>query len=1009
MGIIRVETPQGIVRVEIEGNEPTEQELADIDRQFSVEPRAETFEDLLAQTKTTQQKQVATTQANFDTESGIQDAGLRAALSAAENNAEEENILATQGFSREDYTRDNRGRLALTPSGARKVGVETDKNVLIDEEGFSRNDLSDLAGIIPELGFGITGAIKGAAVGSTIAPGIGTLLGGAIGAFIGGGGGSLVEEAIEGIAGVSEQTAGEIATDAAVEGGIAAAGELLFGIPILAYRAIAPSGKKFIQEASKEDLRITAEGIKRGLEPTIAQIKGRPIAAKFQQLQESVLGGSPRTQKIAAAMEKEIGELNKLISQGVTEGSEKSAGELFIEFEKKFGKELAKKQTQAYGSIMSALKQSADNLAGGLERNQLIDDNVFNFVQQSAKNFENTMSQQWATINEVIETSIGDARIIPTTLVKEVADVAEKKFAKAGTGRLSTEEGTVGLNLVEELRALGDKASFTDAYQLRRKLWDLKNAPKTEAELTQKAIIDGSKNLSDAWDSAIQTVDNLLMDTNITALTDDITKQLGSEAFNKIKVASKLLPTARKQFREGTKLYDDISTTLGSKDLVSQMRSGAFDITRPGALSGLTQKVIGKGGTPTGLKRLKKALDDTQYNQIKGQMGRDWLQSALTKTGFASIKPTNFKPNEFIKSLDDLGETGVELYGRAEYNRLKQVAKGFEDLKLTNIDEEVLSNAVAQGLDQGVANAIDGALKTLKETSRLRDRSVFTKIRENRLDPEEAVDFVMAPGTTRGDIRAVMEFFKDSPAELKTIRGTYVENMLDNVGAVTNADSMKQLAKNIARADKSNKLDIVFPNVGETAGQAKNIRDFGKILNRISSNIPKGDLVAQGILANIFNNVGRIAKMFVLGQLFTGKKAMKEIVEAAKKLDDTASPTAEQQRVFLDAVANAFRPGQATTQVIQEGVRDTSNQLQALSESSGINQAVGNIVGQTTNQIRNVQPVNPNTAVGSIDVTSPGTGAALGLTPTDQAIAARRKPQSPLSANMEQFGELFNR
>ena len=56
-----------------------------------------------------------------------------------------------------------------------------------------------------------------------------------------------------------------------------------------------------------------------------------------------------------------------------------------------------------------------------------------------------------------------------------------------------------------------------------------------------------------------------------------------------------------------------------------------------------------------------------------------------------------------------------------------------------------------------------------------------------------------------------------------------------------------------------------------------------------------------------------------------------------------------------------------------------------------------------------MQPVNPNTAVGSIDVTSPGTGAALGLNPTDQAIAARRKPQSPLSANMEQFGELFNR
>ena len=1008
MAIINVETPQGIVKVEIAGDTPTEQETNAIRSQFFATPdkTEQTFEDLLGQSakKTAQGQPI---QANFDTKSGIQDAGLRALLSGAENNLEEENILATQGFSREDYTRDNRGRLALTPSGARKVGVETDKNTLIDEEGFSRNDLSDLAGIIPELGFGVAGAIKGAAVGLTILPGFGTLLGGAIGAFVGGGSGSLVEEAIEGVAGVSEQSAKEIATDAAVEGGIAAAGELLFGIPILAYRAIAPSGKKFIQEASKEELRITAEGIKRGLEPTIAQIKGRPIAAKFQQLQESVLGGSPRTQKIAAAMEKEIGELNKLISQGATEGSEKSAGELFIEFEKKFGKELAKKQTQAYGSIMTALKESADNLAGGLERNQLLDDNIFNFVQQSAKRFEQTMSQQWATINEVIETSLGDARILPTTLVKDVADVAEKKFLQAGTGDLSTAEGEVGLKLVGVLRGLGDKASFTDAYQLRRKLWDLKNAPKTAQEVEQKAIIDGSVNLTEVWEKAINKVDNLLMDTNITALTDDITKQLGSDAFNKIKLAASKLPTARKQFREGTALYNDISSTLGSKELVEQMRSGAFDISRPGALTGLTQRVIGKGGTPTGLNRLKKALDDTQYNQIKGQMGRDWLQAALNKTGFDSIKPTNFKPNEFIKSLDDLGDTGVELYGRAEYNRLKQVAKGFEDLKLTNIDEEVITNAVAQGLDQGVATAMRGALETLQETSRLRDRSVFTKIRENKLDPEEAIDFVMAPGTTRGDIRAVMEFFKDSPAELKTIRGTYVENMLDNVGAVTNADSMKQLAKNIARADKSNKLDIVFPNVGETAGQAKNIRDFGKILNRISSNIPKGDLVAQGILANIFNNVGRIAKMFLLGQLFTGKKAMKEIVEASKKLDDTASPSAEQQRVFLDAVANAFRPGQATTQTIQEGVKDTSNQIQALSESTGINEAVGNIVGQTTNQLQGIQVANPNTAVGSIDVTSPGTGAALGLSPADQAIAARVR--SPLSVPKEQYGELFNR
>ena len=37
-------------------------------------------------------------------------------------------------------------------------------------------------------------------------------------------------------------------------------------------------------------------------------------------------------------------------------------------------------------------------------------------------------------------------------------------------------------------------------------------------------------------------------------------------------------------------------------------------------------------------------------------------------------------------------------------------------------------NAVAQGLDQGVANAIEGALETLQETSRLKIEVFLLKL-----------------------------------------------------------------------------------------------------------------------------------------------------------------------------------------------------------------------------------------------------------------------------------------
>ena len=94
------------------------------------------------------------------------------------------------------------------------------------------------------------------------------------------------------------------------------------------------------------------------------------------------------------------------------------------------------------------------------------------------------------------------------------------------------------------------------------------------------------------------------------------------------------------------------------------------------------------------------------------------------------------------------------------------------------------------------------------------------------------------------------------------------------------------------------------------------------------------------------------------------------------------------------------------TQSIEENVSDASDQIQSVAENTGINQAVRNVGANTTNQLKGIQAVNPNTNVGKIDVTSPGTGAALGLSPIDQAIAARRG--SPLTVPKEQYGSLFN-
>ena len=91
-----------------------------------------------------------------------------------------------------------------------------------------------------------------------------------------------------------------------------------------------------------------------------------------------------------------------------------------------------------------------------------------------------------------------------------------------------------------------------------------------------------------------------------------------------------------------------------------------------------------------------------------------------------------------------------------------------------------------------------------------------------------------------------------------------------------------------------------------------------------------------------------------------------------------------------------LRAGQGVTQLTQEGVEDTNQQLRALAQNTGATQALNTGIGQITNPVRNVAPPAANTNLGNIDITDPGTAAVLGLNPSDAAIAGRQIRRSNL-------------
>ena len=230
MAKIKINLPNESFNFEIAGNEPTEEEQAAINQ---------IVQQKLAESKKAEEVAAQTTEPSpeknkqlFDVETGIKNNALRAALGVAETKEEEEAILRKFDLSDDDFTRDNRGRLALTPTGALKFGQETDKNILIDEEGFSRYDFSDLSGIAPELITGIGGAIAG-----QIAIPI-PILGAAIGAGVGAATGQGIEEGVEALAGVSKQSGEEIAKDLGREFAYGFLGEGILGSAFAGFRAL---------------------------------------------------------------------------------------------------------------------------------------------------------------------------------------------------------------------------------------------------------------------------------------------------------------------------------------------------------------------------------------------------------------------------------------------------------------------------------------------------------------------------------------------------------------------------------------------------------------------------------------------------------------------------------------------------------------------------------------------------------------------------------------------------
>lgn len=935
MPTIDVEVQPGqFVPFEIRGEKPNYIEQKEIESIVRNIDRSTKRQNLKTQSKDEQM---------FDTVSGIKDASLRAALSAAETPEDEELQLRNlYGLTETDYMRDSRGRLAITPSGGKKLGIELSQPTMIDESGFSRYDFADMAGIAPEVIGGVTGAIKGAALGLPLGP-AGVLLGGAIGAGTGAAAGQGIEEVVETVAGVQGQTFEEVAKDLGKEftiGFLTDATLGTFGVVARGAKGLTKSGKGL----TEDELKVAAESIEMGINPTLSAIRAPSVVARQQGIIEKIFGNSPRLKQNNDVMQKKLSEFREQFGTATDD----EAGQILLQATGAQAKRLDALQKSSQQAVMKTLRTLGDDLGAAAEKNMNIDADIFDTLVGAQKAFDGEVSIAFKSIDDALDSSVGDIDIIPVGNLKEVVKDIEAVEAAGLAGR----EMPMLRSALDAVKTIkGDKSSYLAMYKLRKTLNDLMS--KTSSKTERDAINDMMRKID--------------VKLNSNFVKEAVDSAGGISAVDKkiLLRASDSLDNARKVYNEGASIFEDIEAAGIIKNLSSKAKAGQT----PGIDDIRLEKII-RDDRPEVLERMFKAVEYGASKDAKIQsselfrqkVASEWLNDALGRSGLSKINdfdPSKFKGAAFAESVRKLGRTADVLFG-PDAAKIKKLAGQIEKTSVSNLDQAAVKQIVSEvGENAPLASKLNALLQAQKAISLEQKSAALRKLQSGELagSPIQAADVIANRATTAADIKKIMATFGGDAEALDKIRGNYMERLIADFGDTLTTDG-KQLgafAKRLLDADSGGKLGAIF---GEETG--KDMAKFARILDFNSRTAAGGDLIAANIAASPIQNIGKLAKYGILTNLLRFTPYYKQIVDDYAKL--AVGETAESKSKILGrliAQSMTKATAQYSGQSLQEGSREVENQVRAVADSSGLSQQLSNLSQQIQQPTPNNSPAMP--------------------------------------------------
>jgi len=900
---------------------------------------------------------------NFDYTTGAK-GGIRAALSFMETPQEKENLLR-QKVGESGFTKDSKGRLALTPEGQAKLGYEPiEKNLVIEEEGFRLGrDLADVAGLAPETIGSIIGGIIGAP----------TLIGGAVGAGVGAAGGQLLEEGLENILGLQKQTGTEVAKQAAIEGALAGSIDLVTMGTFKAGRALiqgagkgasavaraAGQGERQLGQAQAEQaLRIMDEGGMPSYEAA-----GMPAAvSRASQIAEAISGKEKRAvQNVVFALNKK----EKLLKEAgiMDESGQIVVGATTDDLAKVIADSAPNKANQLQRALddaqeahMKAIDETISLLTKSTKEGTEIDDAVLDVLMYNYDEFAKGANTSYKAVDDKLAEITGPITINGRTVQVEGGelpvfdiralktrfdDVIDSRYG--GAASTAPDEFTAIGAQINDLVNKGSEVGFTSfngLRALRKNIQDTLMDPRLSiSDTTPRRLLVDLRN----------NVDNMLSgNVKLTGIG-------GSGNASKMRTAMSLLQDANKAYRAEMRMFNRLENLGIVRNLGEPGVNVKLEVGRN------YDKII---QSPA---RIEAALEAAkgQKEVVRQDLAKRYLDEALLDSNKDFADPTKFNGVQFYGKIKRMNKdkTGKLLFGD-QWGEVQNLAKSLAYGGVKKIDDATLQRIVAQNPDAGIVQTLRSVRDAQVGLEEASQSSILRRLNSGNLDPEEAAAAITNRNMTRAQMNRILKFFDDSPEAQDTIRRTIVNDILGSVDEDIFIN--EKAAYSLRNALDSYKPEMLNKVLGEQA--VKDIKQLADDLVFLRDTGARGagslaaDAIRTGQFTNPMKNIPKAGRFRVLNYMMNNPTVMRRALEV--KAGRTSPQAAAQSltQALNESAAQVTGEGVPLTQRAAGAVKGVGATLGAINRGQvATRQGLGQLL-TSPQQVRGTPPEQPRTS-----------------------------------------------